>query len=410
MQDDATQLPALSALLDRLAERVVQRSIVGVLVFDASFLDIWEHRVGAEAFETLLSTFGTAARQMSGQHLRHDDIVCRNAPGGDSILVFLTPPRAEDAPDFADIAVRTRSHAKATLPDADPFEPEIIDRVEAGSALIVGRDSVDPRRQIHRAIRRAREHIHQQRQEHVRQTHQLVGSVIAHEGIETRYQPIVHLDSSRTLGFEALSKPTDDFAEQLGAPLFSAAAEVELQAELDQLCRQLSVERRPALDSETRLFVNCLPATFYEPTDRLDELLDRWIGDGLAPNQLIFEINENISQAEADRILPTIRRLRQRGFQFALDDMGIGMTNLRLLAELEPTYIKMDLSLTQGIGDNIRKKALASYLLDLAEKSNARLIAEGIETRRELETVVELGVPYGQGHLIGRPCQFDHRD
>ena len=58
------------------------------------------------------------------------------------------------------------------------------------------------------------------------------------------------------------------------------------------------------------------------------------------------------------------------------------------------------------IGENVRKQALASYLLDLAEKSDARLIAEGIESQRDLETIMELGVPLGQGHLIGRPQQI----
>ncbi|MFB6352254.1 MAG: EAL domain-containing protein, partial [Bradymonadaceae bacterium] len=205
------------------------------------------------------------------------------------------------------------------------------------------------------------------------------------------------------IGYEALSRPAGDFDEQLGLPLFSAARKVELQAELDQLCRNLSVDRRPDLSAGRKLFVNCLPLAFYESDDALDRLLERWVDRGLTPEQLIFEINEDISQAQADRILPNVRRLRDRGFQFALDDMGTGKTNLRLLAELEPTYIKMDISLTRGIGDNVRKQALASYLLDLAEKSDARLIAEGIETERELETVVELGVTLGQGHLIGRP-------
>ncbi len=410
MRDDASNMPVLSEIVDRLADRVVESSIVGVLVFDASLLDSWEHRVGAETFELLFETFGEAARRMSGELLRHEDVVCRDAPGGDTLLVFVTPPRAEDAPDFAEIASRTRERARSALDERTDLDSNVLERVETGSALIIGRHAVDPRRQIYRAVRRARHHIHQKQHEHVRQTQQLVGSVIAHEEIETRYQPIVDLDSSHTLGFEALSRPTSNFADELETSLFSAAAEVELQPELDQLCRHLSVDRRPSLRPDRRLFVNCLPVAFYDLPARLDDLLTRWTEGGLAPEQLIFEINENVSQSEAERILPTIRRLRERGYEFALDDMGTGMTNLRLLAELEPRYIKMDLSLTRGIAENVRKKALASYLLDLADKSDAELIAEGIETREDLETVVELGIPYGQGHLIGRPCSFDNID
>lgn len=405
----SNRLPTLHRIVDRLADRIEKQSLVGVLVFDASPLDAFEHRHGAEAFDELIDAFGDATREMCGSHLRERDIVCRDAPAGDTVLVFLTPPRDHDdtdgPPAFAEIAERTKNRVQTAL-DPDAFA-DAIDRVQTGSALIVSKTTVDPRRQIYRAIRRAHRNIRERREQRLQKLHNLVGNVITREQIRTLYQPIVELGSGETLGFEALSRPANDFAEQLGLPLFSAAQKVELQAELDQLCRTLSVDRRPELEADRKLFINCLPVTFYESSEALDRLLDRWTDHGLRPEQLIFEINENISQPQADRILPTVRRLRADGYQFALDDMGTGKTNLRLLAELEPTFIKMDISLTRDIGENIRKQALASYLLDLADKSDARLIAEGIESERELETIIELGVDLGQGHLIGRPEQID---
>lgn len=137
--------------------------------------------------------------------------------------------------------------------------------------------------------------------------------------------------------------------------------------------------------------------------DELEVLLDSWIDDGLAPEQLVFEITENITHEQAQRIMPSIKRLRQRGFRFALDDVGTGTTNLRLIADLEPDFIKMDITLTRGIGHSQRKQALAKYLVELGEKCNARLVAEGIETEDDHETLVELGFDLGQGFLLGRP-------
>ena len=70
---------------------------------------------------------------------------------------------------------------------------------------------------------------------------------------------------------------------------------------------------------------------------------------------------------------------------------------------MEPNYIKMDISLTRGIAHSDRKQALASYLLELAHKCRADLIAEGIEAQADNDKLLELGVALGQGFLLGRP-------
>src|SRR5690606_7206804 len=111
---------------------------------------------------------------------------------------------------------------------------------------------------------------------------------------------------------------------------------------------------------------------------------------------------------QALRVLPVIRNLRARGYQFALEDVATGAANLRLLADLEPDFIKMDIALTTGIAHSSRKQALASYLLELAQRSNARLIAEGIETEDDLNILLELGVELGQGFLLGRPAPTEN--
>lgn len=410
--DGSVEFPTLHDQVEPIAEGVREREIVGVIVFDASPLEAWEHRNGSVAFETLMYRFVEAVREMRGASIRHGDIVCRNAPAGDSVLVFLTRPRnrtdTKNALDFDAIASRTKDYVVGHLGKSAPKLREALSEVEIGTSLIVGKKSIDPRRQIYRAVRRARHDIRKRKRKQVRELHHLVGSVIAQRDIDTLYQPIVRLDGEETIGYEALSRVGGSFAQRLADPLFSAASKVELEAELDTVCRTLSVDRRPPLPEETKLFINCLPAAFFESAKRVERTFERWMdNEGLEPHQLIFELNENISQSQADRIMPAIRQLRELGLQFALDDMGTGMTNLRLLAELEPTYIKMDISLTRGIGESVRKQALASYLLDLARKSDAKLIAEGLETKRDFETVVELGVDYGQGHLIGQPKGYE---
>lgn len=163
------------------------------------------------------------------------------------------------------------------------------------------------------------------------------------------------------------------------------------------------MKQHPPLLNEGKLFINCLPPTFYRPHDRLESLLDTWRENGFSEDQLILEITENMTQEQVKRIIPTISKLKERGVHFALDDMGTGITNLRLLADLKPDYIKMDISLTRDINESPRKQRLADYLLELGDGSNAKVIAEGIETLEERKTLLDIGFEYGQGYLFGYP-------
>ncbi|MBA2663088.1 MAG: EAL domain-containing protein [Bradymonadaceae bacterium] len=407
------RLPLLHEVVEELAERITQRACVGLVILDASNLGPWERQHGAAAFTLVMGRLAEFTSGMRGNGIRHDDLVCMEAAAGDTLLIFLSQPRLETAEsgitvDFEEIASRLKRQLFEPFVDAQIMYHQALDLVAPGSALILHNGSVDPRREIYRAVRRARADAQVNYLGMQRRRNRVVGHMIAHRKILTVYQPVVRLPDRHMLGFEALSRAEAGDADKLGIHLFVAASRAELECELDQTCRSLSMHRRPMLATDQQLFVNCLPPTFYEPMRDLEVLIAAWQADGLRPDQLVFEVNESITHEQAARIMPAIRDLRARGFQFALDDVGTGAANLRLLADLEPEYIKMDISLTIGIAQSVRKQALASYLLELANRSNSRLIAEGIETTEDLDMLVDLGIHLGQGYLLGRPAPAEH--
>ncbi|MFW6057224.1 MAG: EAL domain-containing protein [Persicimonas sp.] len=407
----ASALSTLDGTIEMLSEKVERRELVGLVVFDASNLGGWERQHGASAFDGVLARLASTVESLRGKVLRNEDEVCLDAVAGDGLLVFLSRPRVDanmaSGLDFEDVITRIKRSVFEPDHSTQLAMHEAFEKIAAGSALIIRNSSVDPRREIYRAIRRARSDAQANYLEMQRQRHRVVGQMIAHRKIHTLYQPIVGLDSRDPMGFEALSRADEPDSERLGVHLFVAAARAELDGELDQTCRMLSVRRRPGLSQTRKLFINCLPPTFYHPMEDLEVLIEAWIDDGLSPEQLVFEITENITHEQAQRILPSVRRLRARGFKFALDDMGTGTTNLRLLTDLEPDYIKMDISLTRGIAQSSQKQALARYLLELGERCGAELIAEGIEGAEDCQTLQELGFPYGQGFYLGRPQSRD---
>jgi EAL domain-containing protein (putative c-di-GMP-specific phosphodiesterase class I) len=83
--------------------------------------------------------------------------------------------------------------------------------------------------------------------------------------------------------------------------------------------------------------------------------------------------------------------------------MGSGYANMQHVVRLAPDIIKLDVALVRGIDADRVRRALAASLVVFADEMGARLVAEGIEAPKELSTLVELGVPYGQGYHLGRP-------
>ena len=101
-----------------------------------------------------------------------------------------------------------------------------------------------------------------------------------------------------------------------------------------------------------------------------------------------------------------LRIFRERGFRFAVDDAGSGYAGLGSIANLEPDFIKLDISLINGIETNFIKQNLVETMVKFANDHGAKVIAEGVERADEFEMVKSLGVHLVQGFFLHRPSQM----
>src|SRR6185295_16220811 len=92
------------------------------------------------------------------------------------------------------------------------------------------------------------------------------------------------------------------------------------------------------------------------------------------------------------------------GFQIAIDDVGTGYNSLLAIAELRPDFVKIDHGLVRNIDTNGTHRALLEAIVQYTRHIGTAALAEGIETREELATIIQMGIPYGQGYLMGRPA------
>ena len=205
------------------------------------------------------------------------------------------------------------------------------------------------------------------------------------------FQPIVDLWDGSVVGHEALTRFADGRAPHV---VFDLASRAGLGTELETACLRASIAASDRLPANTYLSLNASPELVL--TGRLATVLD----DVVRP--VVVEITEHVEiddykglRRELDRLGPTVR--------LAVDDAGAGYASFRHILELAPDFVKIDQELVRGVDAEPARQALIAGMGYFAVKRKLRLVAEGIETRKELDALQSLAVPYGQGYLLGRP-------
>jgi EAL domain-containing protein (putative c-di-GMP-specific phosphodiesterase class I) len=209
------------------------------------------------------------------------------------------------------------------------------------------------------------------------------------------FQPIFDLGSGSLAVVEALArfpfeprKPPDVW--------FATAHRVGLGVELELAAVKAALESLDLLPAGVRMAINVGPEAISSP--ELPAMLAR-----VDRSRIVLELTEQVKVDDYPRLRVALMEVRGAGTTLAIDDAGAGYASLSHILKLAPDFIKLDLTLTQGIDVDPVRRALAMSLVNFAQDTGARIISEGIETDDELATLRELGIHFGQGYLLGRP-------
>lgn len=211
------------------------------------------------------------------------------------------------------------------------------------------------------------------------------------------FQPILTSDGHQVYGHEVLLRSDEP---NLTDPVQVLEA-AELLGSLDELgrvIRERAVEAFEQLPSEGLMFVNLHPKDLADPALFLaSEPLSR------IAHRVVLEITERSSLEKLDRVGERVAALRRMGFRIAVDDLGAGYAGLTTLAQLEPEIVKLDMSLVRDVNTNPTKRKVVRSMTQLAREIGALVVAEGVESEEELDTVVNLGCDFVQGFYFARP-------
>jgi predicted signal transduction protein with EAL and GGDEF domain len=125
----------------------------------------------------------------------------------------------------------------------------------------------------------------------------------------------------------------------------------------------------------------------------------------IAPSRIVIEITERAEHGSVERLARRVLELKNLGYQIAVDDVGAGVSGLNRLMLLRPHWLKLDRELTTRLDEDRYKQNLIQFLVHFANLSGVRLIAEGVERREELATLIDSGIRHCQGYLLARPAK-----
>jgi len=221
-----------------------------------------------------------------------------------------------------------------------------------------------------------------------------VEEILATNELAMVFQPVVDLATGATVGHEALARFADGRPPNVW---FAEADRAGLGVELDLLAIGTAMRVLPD-DVPGYLGVNAGPATLASP--RLREML-RHAAIG---RRLVLELTERQAVAEFELTSVGIDQMRAAGVLVALDEVGGDVAAPRQIVELCPDIIKIDRSLVSHIDEDRPHRALAAAFSQLAHGMEWTVMAVGIERHEEVTTCHAMGIPYGQGYLLGRPA------
>jgi EAL domain-containing protein (putative c-di-GMP-specific phosphodiesterase class I)/GGDEF domain-containing protein len=408
--DSITGLPSFPAVLEDLRGRIEAGERLGLIYLDLSSEARLESIYGWETYDNLLQQVAQIVEAFCRDELPRQAVAAVNGVHGDEFLVFSSADRREDAARTL-AGVRTRLLQRLTSRLQLQFDNESPRPITLHSAVVVL--ELDPmiriERSVYRCLEAARARCRLRREEQHHRRLAELHRIVAAEDIDVRFQPVVRLRDGVVHGFEALTCGPPGSIFESPEMLFAFAEETDEIHELERICRMKSVSRARGLENGTKLFLNCSARGLAQPETFCRNLVDQAERCGLRPQDIVLEITERVAITAWQDFRRSVAALRLIGFPIAIDDVGAGYSSLQSVAETEPEYLKVDLSLVRDLHRSSIKQGLLKSLVGLAGSIGSRMIAEGVEEEGELEALKGLGVGYAQGFFFSRPESWHTR-
>jgi EAL domain-containing protein (putative c-di-GMP-specific phosphodiesterase class I) len=395
--DPVTSLPTLPVLLPHIRKVLAQRKGMGLLVVSIAQFSKLEEVYGWESFDEIVRGVAACLKATKDAALRKEDALAELTVNGNIFVLVLAPPRSRRRIADRDLlALKRRVSKRLETYLGDTMNPEMLRRFGyfIGAAVMTRDSSVRVERLVYRTIDEALAAAASEQERALRQRARQLKAIIDRKAIATLYQPIFDLGSRKVIGYEAFSRgPRGD----LESPdtLFQVAYDTEMIWKLERVCRERALRPLPRLKRPQLMFINLEPSSVFDPKLLGAQFVRRYA------RRVVFEITERSAIKDFATFREAVQLLKRAGFKVAVDDVGSAYAGLRVVSEIHPDFIKLDMQLTRGADNDHIKRQLIGAVAKFSSDAGVPLIVEGIETAAELATVQALGIRLAQGFLFG---------
>lgn len=228
------------------------------------------------------------------------------------------------------------------------------------------------------------------------------------------FQPILSLQTQEIIGYETLGRRIrEGNIESLGPFFKNPDIPEDVQLLIDRHLRERAIEQLASTNDASSLFINLKPSWIYRTYKRTGvlptiELLRKY---HINPARIVIEITEEEFIGKLHELTRIVELYREFGCTIAIDDVGSGFSNFDRIASLQPKILKIDLNILKKSAIHAGYKALMQSFSILAAQMGASLLVEGVETKQELHSALQVGARYVQGYLFSKAEPYlQHKD
>jgi diguanylate cyclase (GGDEF) domain len=227
-----------------------------------------------------------------------------------------------------------------------------------------------------------------------------LNKLLDEEIIEYAYQPIICASTGKIFAYEALMRPQLEALKNPLQVIKLATADSRLY-EIERITFFKALEgfvKNKEKFKDAKLFINSIPnhSLTNEDVERFESLYGEYA------NRLVIELLEN-EKSNGKNISKKRKQIEKWNAKLAIDDFGSGYNNEAVLLAITPDFVKIDMGIVRGIDKDLDRQQISKNLISYAKRRNIKIIAEGVETKEELEKLIEFGVDYLQGYYFSRP-------
>lgn len=405
LHDRLTGFPTLPVMMEQARELLDARGELTILYIQFVWYEKIEEIYGWQKLDGVLESTAVGVEEFYRQHHpESQNLIMVSHIGDDDFILFTQMPKVRESAEperaLKELTQQLEEYLRERLEMDHSEDIASLCGIYVGATTVFRNPKIRIERLIYRGIREAAQAARGAKEWERSRKISGLKTLLQEGAVFMEYHPIIVTATEAVYGYEALARGRH---RGLRSPevLLDVASEANLLWELSRLLRKRAVEGIvEELKEDEYLFLNVDPHDFNDP--EFQNLTPEALGVE-DPDRIVLEITERTAISDYPKFKKYLKTFRDRGFRFAVDDAGSGYAGLGSIANLDPDYIKLDISLISNIDTNFLKQNLVETLVGFAENHGAKVVAEGVERQEEFETVREIGVHLTQGFLFHRP-------